>query len=249
MLSEGQSGIQNTFLLQNSVLRLDIDKATYERCGLVGVVASHPGRKHVKSRFRVELDLRLQSMQRGKKGFERVRWAFQNVLNESMAWLFVDLESEDWTAGPISAFQPQIQELKPTISRMKDTTPPFVHNDEDTIHDPLYEEQLLEWLGLITLNSPRVIQSDSIDSYLCRYVPPEAFDPEDKFAPKPQSLVHLRWHGFASSIFVRHLWLILRTALREKGGAWISLGASTFEGTGFTTLCYDGKNVLVWERD
>lgn len=41
----------------------------------------------------VELNLRLPSMLHGKKGFERIVWAFANVLTQSMAWLFHDLES------------------------------------------------------------------------------------------------------------------------------------------------------------
>lgn len=42
----------------------------------------------------VELNLRLPSMLHGKKGFERIAWAFRNVLTESVAWLFCDLASE-----------------------------------------------------------------------------------------------------------------------------------------------------------
>ena len=30
-------------------------------------------------------------MLHGKKGFERIAWAFKNVLNHSVAWLFYDL--------------------------------------------------------------------------------------------------------------------------------------------------------------
>lgn len=41
----------------------------------------------------VDLNLRLPSMLHGKKPFERLESAFQNVLNSSMAWLFCDLES------------------------------------------------------------------------------------------------------------------------------------------------------------
>lgn len=41
----------------------------------------------------VELNLRLPSMLHGKKGFERIVWAFTNVLTQPMAWLFHDLES------------------------------------------------------------------------------------------------------------------------------------------------------------
>lgn len=33
-------------------------------------------------------------MLHGKKGFERIVWAFKNVLNHPVAWLFCDLTSE-----------------------------------------------------------------------------------------------------------------------------------------------------------
>ena len=108
MLSEGQLGVQNTFKLKDGVLTLNIDKATYERCGLVGTVALSPGRKHVKPRFLVELDLKQNSMQNGKKGFEKIKYAFKNVLNESLAWLFVDVETDDVTSGMLYFTQIQI---------------------------------------------------------------------------------------------------------------------------------------------
>lgn len=41
----------------------------------------------------IEIDLRQPSMLHGKKGFERIVWAFKNVLSHSVAWLFYDLES------------------------------------------------------------------------------------------------------------------------------------------------------------
>lgn len=42
----------------------------------------------------IQLNLRLPSMLHGKKGFERVAWAFKNVLNQSLAWLFCDLDPQ-----------------------------------------------------------------------------------------------------------------------------------------------------------
>ena len=41
----------------------------------------------------VETDLRSPAMLHGKKGFERLVWAFKNVLNHSVTWLFHDLTS------------------------------------------------------------------------------------------------------------------------------------------------------------
>jgi len=41
-------------------------------------------------------------MLHGKKGFERVVWAFKNVLSQSLTWLFYDVESgEEGMTRPI----------------------------------------------------------------------------------------------------------------------------------------------------
>lgn len=39
------------------------------------------------------MNLRLPSMLHGKKGFERLIWACKNVLDQSLTWLFVDLNA------------------------------------------------------------------------------------------------------------------------------------------------------------
>ena len=44
----------------------------------------------LKLHLAVEINLRLPSMRHGKKGFDRLVWAFKNVLNESVTWLFHD---------------------------------------------------------------------------------------------------------------------------------------------------------------
>lgn len=51
----------------------------------------------------VEQNLRLPSMLHGKKGFDRIVWAFSNVLNQSVTWLFYDLESESTQDGGAAA--------------------------------------------------------------------------------------------------------------------------------------------------
>lgn len=38
-------------------------------------------------------------MLHGKKGFERIVWAFGNVLGHSLAWLFCDLEPASQGGG------------------------------------------------------------------------------------------------------------------------------------------------------
>jgi hypothetical protein len=45
----------------------------------------------------IEIDLRLPSMLHGKKGFERIIWACNNVFTQSITWLFCDLRQAKGT--------------------------------------------------------------------------------------------------------------------------------------------------------
>lgn len=100
-------------------MRIELGKEVYERTGLSGRPIRGGGRKHEKERFGtregplrvvdeytkadqltvLELNFRLPSMLRGKKGFDRILWAFNNVLNDSLAWLFCDLAGSDLGEG------------------------------------------------------------------------------------------------------------------------------------------------------
>lgn len=51
MLSEGRSGTDNVLSLSEGVLRIEVDKPTYEKMGLEGKAVGGDGRKHVKARF------------------------------------------------------------------------------------------------------------------------------------------------------------------------------------------------------
>jgi ribonuclease P/MRP protein subunit RPP40 len=91
---------------------LFLDKESYERAGLVGKPDGVKGKRGTKPRWSehiltasfsalslpseiivVEINLRLPSMLHGKKGFERVVYAFKNVLITPVTWLFSDLGS------------------------------------------------------------------------------------------------------------------------------------------------------------
>lgn len=51
ILSEGRSGTDNVLSLSDGVLRIEVDKPTYEKMGLEGKSVGGEGRKHVKARF------------------------------------------------------------------------------------------------------------------------------------------------------------------------------------------------------
>ena len=54
----------------------------------------------------------------GKKAFERLQWAFKNVLDASLAWLFYDLRSplavNGEVQGALAAHAPTIETLEPS---------------------------------------------------------------------------------------------------------------------------------------
>lgn len=51
MLSEGRAGVDNRFSLSEGILRLEVDKPTFEKAGLEGTPIPSEGRKHVKARY------------------------------------------------------------------------------------------------------------------------------------------------------------------------------------------------------
>ncbi|MCJ1304409.1 Ribonuclease P protein subunit p40 [Hypocenomyce scalaris] len=223
------------------ILRLELAKETYERAGLVGKPLRDGGRKHIKTRYVVEINSRLPSMLHGKKGFERIVWAFKNVLNNSVTWLFYDFEAKDSAVAdaqpdprPIAKHHPIPKTVVPTIRLSKavlvpplDTLPlPNVRSDLED-----WGIEFHEWLSLVTLGSHRVQANDAIDPYLCRYSVPQK-----EFATT-ENLIRLRWLGFLSAQWVRLLFLELIKACAAKPHAWFALNASAIK-----TEAIDGQD-------
>lgn len=92
------------------VLTLALDKESYERAGLVGKPDGVKGKRGTRPRWSelcasvtgsilligkvVEINFRLPSMLHGKKGFDRIVYAFKNVLTKPVTWLFSDLGAQ-----------------------------------------------------------------------------------------------------------------------------------------------------------
>lgn len=91
MLSEGRLDADDVFTLKDGTLSLYLGKESYERAGLVGKPYGVKGKRGVKPRWIVEYDLRHPSMLHGKRGFERLIAACQNVFDKPAKWLFCSL--------------------------------------------------------------------------------------------------------------------------------------------------------------
>jgi ribonuclease P/MRP protein subunit RPP40 len=184
----------------------------------------------------IEIDLRLPSMFAGKKAFDRLTWAFKNVLDSSLTWLFYDLRSPNLEGGvknALSTHSPTIKTVKPERFDLKNALVPSFKplQAEDSDH----ATELLEWLSLAMARSPRVLRgNDGVDPYLCRYRPDG----------KPADLVLLQWHGFAPSAFVQK---ILLAAMKASVGddGWFALGGTASQGKGYMAL-RDGGEGMTW---
>ncbi|OJD37804.1 ribonuclease p 40kda subunit [Diplodia corticola] len=252
MISEGRRKFDNVFSLREGVLRLELDRVTYEQCGLVGKPIPHGGRKHTKERFAIELELRQPSMLHGKKGFERIVWAFKNVLNHSLTWLFHDVQSPHQSpSGPILAHSPQLLTAQPDCLKLPQVKVPALTSSAD-LCDPEYSTEVLEWLGMVSLESPRINASDDIDSFLSRYEVPMPYRSDgDADVPATEDLTRLRWRGLIPPAFLLRLWMTARRGV--AGGsvgaqrAWMAMTVAGFEGETYTMLGIGSRDVLSWE--
>ncbi|KAJ5387999.1 hypothetical protein N7509_010540 [Penicillium cosmopolitanum] len=211
MISEGRSGSDIVFTLREGICKIELGKEIYERTGLNGKSIRSGGRKHEKERFLIELNLRLPSMLHGKKGFERIVWAFKNVLNQSLTWLFCDLDpaSQDDESKPIKGLHPQLLESAPAQAKLKDVLTP-----------PLQE--------LVSSQMPEAeMQERCVDPYLSRYSVPE-FDKNDTV-----DLVSLKWRGFISSAWTMQLFLTLMSSTAKltsvEPSSWFVISSSALD--------------------
>ena len=210
MLSSGRPLVDTRYEVVDGVLKMEMDRQTYERAGLVGVPVEDGGKKHQKNRWSVEYNLKNPSMKKGKKGFERLRWAANNVLDESKSWLF-------WSANPsfaesvgegrevLSRHAPKVSTLEPKVAKLKGVVVPNLDVGSSGL-SALYDQDdslaLLEWLDMVSLGSLGVKEGNNLDSHLCRYDIPD-------FGHGGEScdLVRVRWSGLLTSSFVKNLFL------------------------------------------
>ncbi|KAF2002816.1 hypothetical protein P154DRAFT_461731 [Amniculicola lignicola CBS 123094] len=267
MLSEGRPLVDNVFSLYKGQLRIELDRATYERCGIQGKPIENGGKKHQKARWVIELDLCSKNMKHGKKGFSRLEWACNNVLDQSLTWLFYNphpnsIEALPDGREPIAMLQPFVHRIAPTANVLeRGLAPEITVAHLANLYDQDSSLALLEWLHMMSLPSPRLQKSDRIDPYLSRYEVP---DLGHGLATK--NIVCVRWNGFISPEFIKGLFLTVRRhGMRvakddqdgEGGtekmdeGRWFSITAKAFGGYGgcYTVMQFAGRETFTWVCD
>ena len=183
-------------------------------------------------------------MVRGKHGFERIVWAFKNVLNDTVTWLFYDLNGKNDGSGPIAQHQPKMKSVKPELETMTaiqvpEPTPDIQDDDYDIANE------LLEWLSLTTMCSPRIQHKDKIDTYLSRYRVPGGGNLDgESLTCTTQDLVTFRWHGFITAASIKN---IVLAALTASGKSWFGMTVHTFDGKAYSIL-QKKHHTMTWEH-
>jgi ribonuclease P/MRP protein subunit RPP40 len=266
MLSQGRPLLDNRFSLYAGILTLELDRPTYERCGLQGTPIEDGGRKHQKQRWLVSYDLRQPSMRHGKPGFSRLEWACRNVLDRSLTWLFYNFnpstgEALEQGKEPISKHAPWIYKIEPTVVKMPGTRcPKLVGGKLADLYDEEEALSMLEYIQLVSLQSPRIRADDDIDPHLSRYEVPDV-----GAGLVTRDMVCVRWKGFMPPAFVQNVFLSARRDGLKSGrkangelevemevdGAeepWFALSAQGFGGRrSWTSMQFKGRETLTWE--
>ncbi|EME50377.1 hypothetical protein DOTSEDRAFT_118599 [Dothistroma septosporum NZE10] len=242
LLSQGRPGIDPLFSLSSGILRLEIDKATFQKLGLQGKVIGPEktlGRKHVKARYAIEVNLRAPGMVQGKPGFERIVWAFKNVLNESLTWLFCDLSGseEESGSGVIEEFAPQVRRVEAEVEEIENAFVPVMPME---IKEEEYAEsaEILEWITMAMVGSEGVREGNGVDSVFSRYQVPTSFG-----EPQVGGLVRLRWRGLVHGQFAYN---VLLAAMKASGDQWVAMTGTAFAGDAYTILIKEGHSTT-WE--
>lgn len=101
----------------------------------------------------------------------------------------------------------------PTLEPPTEVDASYGANFED------YAVDLLEWLSLLLLESPRILAEDKIDPYLSRYVPPGGPSTSSKLAK-------VKWRGFISAFWARNaLVQVLQATPRDS---WFAFSVDGF---------------------
>ncbi|KAH0355799.1 hypothetical protein KCU83_g1369, partial [Aureobasidium melanogenum] len=243
------------FTLINGALSITCDRALYERAGLTGTAIPDPhARKHGTSRFRIELNLRLPSMLAGKKGFERVLRAAETVFVGDISWLFYDVAAagvaeDDAALGK----EVEIKEVNPKTEDLENIMVPNFPSDISKNADGENDlVELLEWISLAALSSPRIQQGDLVDEIISRYeVPTISSKPTTEATDGTSSgtttldLTKTTFTGFLPASFLASTF---GEALLQSKGSWFAFLVQGFEdGKACVILKTQDNRTLAWE--
>ncbi|KAK9454958.1 ribonuclease P 40kDa subunit-domain-containing protein [Dipodascopsis uninucleata] len=256
----------DVFCIYNGFLRMSLQRETYEKGGLLGKQS-----KFSKLRYNVEYNLRKPEMVRGNKMFDRLVWALENTpLENERSFLVAIYSSLNSTAElqqfPADLFQfteyTNILEVKDLGNVFIPPLDPFedipdlsaiaskklkaseqTSYEREVVNENI--EHILEWAGLLSLDSDRLNATDKIDSLLSTY---RVFSNSDS-EPSTDTVTKVSVDGFIVSRMVHQIFLdILKTIPRDSWMVFVVYGFQDAPVSwGFAEHSYltDGDNDII----
>ena len=105
---------------------------------------------------------------------------------------------------PIDSHHPITKACPMTTKHSEVIAPPLTPHTwtEDTPKDAGGDDlELLEWLDLVALESPRIRPNDRVDPFLCQYEVPNSGK------ARPTKVTMLSWRGFMPAEWIKKLYL------------------------------------------
>ncbi|RUS32975.1 ribonuclease P 40kDa subunit-domain-containing protein [Jimgerdemannia flammicorona] len=145
----------------NGNLILSVTKDTYEQLGLPGKAAQFGPDKQ---RFVVQIDLTAKSMVPGKKGYDRIKWCFENTLNKKFTFFIASVNSSTGVTEEIEfpgEVEPSKIPLKRTLHESRGILIPDLNGIKTISTEDEWKQEALdfyEWLGLASLRARRSVR-------------------------------------------------------------------------------------------
>ncbi|CAG8524033.1 10181_t:CDS:10 [Funneliformis mosseae] len=182
-------------------LILNLTKDTYEELGLDGHSTKFGPNKQ---RFVVQIDLKRRSLIPGKKGYERIKWCFNNTLTKKFTFLMSFVKSTEKKTCEIDF--PSSFNAKKLLGKF-DFNPihkgilipdlSIIKNISNESQWRLDAVEIYDWIGMNSIQAQRIQSHDQVDPYISVYKPPEPYsDGNGSF---------IKWSGFIPSSTIKEL--------------------------------------------
>ncbi|KAG4300931.1 hypothetical protein PCANB_002586 [Pneumocystis canis] len=219
-LSMNHIDTDDVICINKGIIILSLTKETYEKAGLMGKPSSF---SKIPSRWNVTLDMRDSAMKRGKKGFNRILWSFENNFQREFSFRMTasnedDIKIIEEVIGLSSDF---VKFQKHESGKIR--CPSFSYPEKvddlnlNKIIKTEWAMEIYEWLGLVSLGADRLNINDDCDPYISTYNLSNASEDE---------VITFLWSGMISSGWILNLWLSLQNI---SDIPWLSLTVNGFE--------------------
>jgi ribonuclease P/MRP protein subunit RPP40 len=177
--------------------------------------------------------------------------AAEMVFTGDVTWLFYDLSSDGVVSNDTSlGKESETKDLKMETEDLGKTVVPEFPKASQISKEGDEVVDLLEWISLIAVGSPRVKQGDLVDEIISRYEIPSfstpSMDTTDTGATTTtQNLTKTTYTGFMPSSFLSSMFG--ETLIRSKDSWFAFLVQGFEEGKAVVVLKMGDQRVLSWD--